>query len=64
MDWFEIKIDFLKKFSDYSVYVIPSCISENREQEYRVMAMAAALGYKTNDRVSIDHKKKRVYYFR
>ena len=64
MDWYEIKKEFEKKFPDYFVYVVPSCISENREQEYRVKAMATALGHETNDRVSIDHEKKRVYYFR
>ena len=64
MDWLEIKKDFEKKFPDYFVYVIPSCISENREQEYRVKAMAIALEHETSDRVSIDHEKKRVYYFR
>ena len=64
MDWFEVKKEFGKKFPGYFVYVIPSCISENREQEYRVKAMATVLGYETSDRVSIDNKNKRVYYFR
>ena len=64
MDWYEIKREFEKKFPDYLVYVIPSCISEYREQEYRIKAMTTALGYEKSDRVSIDYKKKRVYYFR
>lgn len=64
MDWFEIKKEFAKKFPGYLVYVIPSCISENREYEYQISAMETALGYKTNDRVSIDNEKRRVYYFR
>lgn len=64
MDWYEIKREFEKKFPGYFVYVVPSCISENRECEYRISAMETALGHKTNDRVSIDNEKKRVYYFR
>lgn len=64
MDWHEIKKEFEKKFPGYFVYVVPSCISENRECEYRISAMETVLGYKTNDRVSIDNEKKRVYYFR
>ena len=64
MNWYEIKKEFEKKFPGYFVYVVPSCISESREQEYRVKAMTMALGYETNDRVSISHEKKRVYYFR
>ena len=64
MDWHEIAKEFVKKFPGYSVCVVPSCISTYREHEYRVQAMATALGYKTNDRVSIDNEKKRVYYFR
>ena len=64
MDWFEIAKEFVKKFPDYSVHVVPSCISTYREHEYRIQAMATALGYKTNDRVSIDDKNKCVCYFR
>lgn len=64
MDWYEIAKEFKKKFRDYFVYVIPSCISENREREYQISAMETALGYKTSDRVFVDNEKKRVYYFR
>lgn len=64
MDWYEIKKEFNKKFPDYFVSVVPSCISESREYEYIIKAMATALEYETNDKVFVDKEKKRVYYFR
>ena len=64
MDWNEVTIMFKKFFPDFSVEVMPPCISENRELQYYYMAKSVALGLQKNDKVVIDEENKKVIYFR
>ena len=64
MDYNELTIIFKKFFPDFSIEVMPPCISENRELQYCYIAKAVALGLQKNDKVVIDEESKKVIYFR
>ena len=64
MSWNETRRKFKEQFKDYTIKVVPSCISPNREGEYIIQAMECAIGKKCSPFVTIDHDKKEVVYKR
>ncbi len=64
MNWYTLGKEFKEKFPDYSVIVIPPCISSTREIEYIYRAYAHALNKIENDRVIVNHEDKTVIYYR
>ena len=64
MNWYTLGKEFKEKFPDYSVIVIPPCISSTRETEYIYRAYAHALNKIENDRVIVNHEDKTVIYYR
>lgn len=59
-----LREQFKEKFPNYTVEVIPPCISLTREMEYVYRAYAVALGKTTAPNVKIDHENKRVIFNR
>lgn len=55
---------FNRKFPDYTVMVIPPCISPNRESEYITRAKEHAIGRIHCKNVTIDHENKAVIFNR
>ena len=64
MNWYTLGKEFKEKFPDYSVIVIPPCISSTREIEYIYRAYAHTLNKIENDRVIVNHEDKTVIYYR
>lgn len=64
MNFKSLREQFNEKFPDYSVEVVPPCISLTREMEYIYRAYAVALGKSTERHVTIDHEKKTVTFHR
>lgn len=62
--WSNTLNTFREQFKGYDVRVIPSCISPNREGEYILQAMEAAIGKHPSPFVTIDHEQKVVIYKR
>ena len=65
MNWYTVDTEFKQKFPDYTVEVLPPCISPNRERQYICEAKAIAIGRLNNDRiVDIDTEKKIIIFLR
>lgn len=65
MNWYTVDAEFKQKFPDYTVEVLPPCISENRERQYICEAKAIAIGRLNNGRtVDIDTDKKIITFLR
>lgn len=64
MSIYTVNKRFTEQFSDYTVTVMPPCISPNRESEYITTAKAVALGDIKSSSVVIFHDRKEIIYCR
>jgi hypothetical protein len=55
---------FKDKYPDYTIEIFPPCISENREEQYRIEVMQVALGLHENNRVYVNHETKKFFFER
>lgn len=60
----ELTTMFEKSYPDFSVMIMPPCISDERELQYCDIAKAVALGLQENDKVVINKENKEIIYFR
>lgn len=64
MSYYTVDKRFKEQFPDYTITVLPPCISPNRESEYIRRAKAVALGDIQSSNVVIFHERKEIVFSR
>ena len=66
MNWYILKAEFKKKFPDWTISIIPPCISDTRYTHYYYEVLAYMLGKKSTIQgyVDIDENNKKITLYR